>query len=215
MQSQHYFFKNNQPYLVIVNYKKGMRYIRFYYKKGNIVVNCPFKTSDYTIDQGIEKNFDLLVKDNPFANGEGEDYIYLLGIKLSKGIVGEFTFSDGSKISYLSTDDMHKKLKKWFKKVMEMKTNYYAQMMGTPKYKVSIKNMSSRYGSNSIKTMTIAYSTVLMHFPDSVINSVVVHELAHHFHRDHSKKFYDVVLKYYPDYYKEHTKLRKGELGND
>ena len=41
---------------------------------------------------------------------------------------------------------------------------------------------------------------------------VCVHELAHILVYDHSKEFYDVVYKYYPNYKECHTKLRKGEF---
>ncbi|MBQ7243982.1 MAG: M48 family metallopeptidase, partial [Bacilli bacterium] len=47
----------------------------------------------------------------------------------------------------------------------------------------------------------------LMAFHPSIIDSVVVHELAHHYQFDHSKKFYDIVYRYCPDYDKLRKKL--------
>ena len=38
--------------------------------------------------------------------------------------------------------------------------------------------------------------------PLEVLDSVVVHELCHRRHMDHSKAFYDEVLKIFPDYKK-------------
>ena len=39
--------------------------------------------------------------------------------------------------------------------------------------------MYTRYGSNSIGKKSITYSTILMHYSPDVIDSVIVHEIAH------------------------------------
>jgi len=36
-----------------------------------------------------------------------------------------------------------------------------------------------------------------------------VHELAHDVVSDHSKRFYELVMRYCPDYWEKHDKLRK------
>ena len=36
--------------------------------------------------------------------------------------------------------------------------------------------------------------------PPEILDSVVVHELCHRRHMNHSKEFYDEVLKLFPDY---------------
>ena len=50
--------------------------------------------------------------------------------------------------------------------------------------------------------------------PKEVIDSVVVHELCHLKEMNHSKRFYDEVLRVYPDYHKWHRWLKEhgGEL---
>ena len=45
-----------------------------------------------------------------------------------------------------------------------------------------------------------------MLYPPEAIDYVVVHELAHIVHKNHSAKFYALVAKYLPDY-KEREKL--------
>ena len=39
-----------------------------------------------------------------------------------------------------------------------------------------------------------------MLYPDEAIDYVVVHELAHIKHRNHSAQFYNLIEKYLPDY---------------
>ena len=48
-----------------------------------------------------------------------------------------------------------------------------------------------------------------MCFPKEVIDTVVVHELCHHFRFDHSPKFYALVYTYCPEYKSLHRYLTK------
>ena len=48
-----------------------------------------------------------------------------------------------------------------------------------------------------------------MLFPHEIADSVVVHEMAHLKHLNHSKAFYNEVLKYCPDYYARKDYLKK------
>ena len=139
--------------------------------------------------------------------------MYLLGNKIAISESGEINFTNGDKIVYKSKEDLEKKLKKWFLPILEKRNRYYEQMMGIRKpYNVKIRKMTTRYGSNSGSTHSITYSTILMHYTYDVIDSVIVHELAHHFVRNHSQKFYNVVYKYYPNYKVCHRRLKKGEF---
>ena len=38
--------------------------------------------------------------------------------------------------------------------------------------------------------------------PSEVVDSIVVHELCHRKEMNHSKRFYEEILKVFPDYYK-------------
>ncbi len=88
----------------------------------------------------------------------------------------------------------------------------YEKVMGIPPYKVKVRTMSSRYGVNNKKTNTITYTTELVGYSKEIINAIIVHELSHHFERNHQKGFYDIVFKYCPNYKELHKKLRKGEI---
>ena len=56
-----------------------------------------------------------------------------------------------------------------------------------------------RLGSCSIKG-NICYSLYLLLYPDTAIDYVVVHELAHLVEPNHSKRFYDVIEQFLPDW---------------
>ena len=76
-------------------------------------------------------------------------------------------------------------------------------------YKVKIKEMKSRLGSNSKATNTLNFTSKLIHFSKDAIDSVIIHELAHYFYFDHSKNFYDVVYKYCPNYDKLNKEFKQ------
>lgn len=96
------------------------------------------------------------------------------------------------------------------KPLFEERLRYYEGLMGIEEpYKLRVKTLKTLYGVNSKKTHAITLGSVLYHYALPIIDSVVVHELAHHFVRNHSQAFYDVVLRYCPDYRKQHKKLRE------
>ena len=108
----------------------------------------------------------------------------------------------------LSDEDI-KKLKKLAGEYLPAKTAYFAEIMGAEYGTVKITSAKGRFGSCSSQN-NICFSYRLMLYPSEAIDYVVVHELAHTFEHNHSKKFYDIIEKYLPDY-KKREKLLRGE----
>lgn len=99
------------------------------------------------------------------------------------------------------------RLKKEAEKMLPDLTRRYAEYMGVKYGSVRITSAQKRFGSCSGKN-NICYSYILMQYPIEAIEYVVVHELAHTVHHDHSKAFYSLIEKYLPDY-KKREKLLK------
>ncbi|HEX5456732.1 MAG TPA: SprT family zinc-dependent metalloprotease [Candidatus Saccharimonadales bacterium] len=73
---------------------------------------------------------------------------------------------------------------------------------------VRIKNMKSRWGScNQEKIITLNIS--LMQLPEEISEYVIVHELAHTKHLNHSKDFWMQVEKVLPDYKQRRKSLKR------
>ena len=111
---------------------------------------------------------------------------------------------------YKDDKDFDKKNKKQFLDLLTERARYYEKIMGLAPHNVRVRVMSTRYGSNSKKTRSITYSYDLYHYSVNILDAIIVHELSHSIVFNHSKKFYDVVCKYCPNYKRLHANLRKG-----
>lgn len=91
--------------------------------------------------------------------------------------------------------------------VLPGKVAHYAALMGVVPASVKITAARTRFGSCSGKN-SLCFSLYLMRYPEAAIDYVVVHELAHIRHHDHSPAFYAEVARVMPDY-KERARLLK------
>ena len=105
------------------------------------------------------------------------------------------------------TDDQIKELKRCAKIILNHKTQHYANIMGLKYGRITITSAKTRFGSCSGKG-NISYSYRFMLYPEEAIDFVVVHELSHLVHMNHSADFYKLVESVLPDY-KERRKLLK------
>ena len=93
------------------------------------------------------------------------------------------------------------------KSYLPWRTEEYSYMMGVKPKGVRITSARTRFGSCSSEDM-ICYSWRLMMYPQAAIDYVVVHELAHILHKNHSKEFYATIEKYLPDYRERRALLK-------
>lgn len=77
----------------------------------------------------------------------------------------------------------------------------YAPVVGVDYGRITIRNQRSRWGSCSGKG-NLNFNCLLMLFPQEVIDYVVVHELCHRKHMNHSSEFYAEVERVFPEYRK-------------
>ncbi len=76
---------------------------------------------------------------------------------------------------------------------------HFAALMGVTPAKIKINAAAKRFGSCSSKG-NLNFSCRLMAYPPEAIDYVVVHELAHLIHMNHSAAFYTAVAAVMPDY---------------
>lgn len=85
--------------------------------------------------------------------------------------------------------------------VIPEKVKKYAPIVGVTYGRITIRNQRSRWGSCSGKG-NLNFNCILMLFPEEVIDYVVVHELCHRKHMNHSVAFYSEVERVFPKYRK-------------
>ena len=106
------------------------------------------------------------------------------------------------------TEDELAALRQKARDILPGRVAHYAEWMGVTPTGVKITGAKTRFGSCSAKN-SLCFSLYLMAYPDAAIDYVVVHELAHIRHKNHSPAFYAEVARVMPDY-RERRKLLKG-----
>lgn len=84
------------------------------------------------------------------------------------------------------------------------KVNYFTKSMGVDYRKISLKKVSTIWGSCS-PSNCLSFNRKLVMAPHEVVDYVVIHEVAHMTHRNHSQRFWDLVKSYDGDF-KRHRK---------
>ena len=84
--------------------------------------------------------------------------------------------------------------------VFKKKVDYYTKIMDVKFNRLEIDDGRRGFGSFNEETKVIFLSRRLMMFSELIIDSVIVHELAHTKVFEHSEKFHDELLKIMPDY---------------
>ena len=111
-----------------------------------------------------------------------------------------------AKFENLTEEDISA-LKREAKIYFVRETERISKIMGLKYGRITITSAKTRFGSCSSKG-NISYSYRLMLYPEAARQYVIVHELSHLVYMDHSKKFYQLIEKYMPNY-KEIRKLLK------
>jgi len=100
--------------------------------------------------------------------------------------------------------------KKEIQKILPIKLEEYSKKMNLFSTSVSYRKNKRTWGSCNYKN-GLNFNILLMKYPIEVMEYVIVHELAHIKHKNHSKDFWNLVAIYCPNY-KEIEKLFKNFL---
>ena len=107
---------------------------------------------------------------------------------------------------------LEKRYRKAAKEYIPSRVAYFHQFTGGTYEKIVIRDQKTRWGSCS-SNKTLSFNYRLMLAPPQILDYVVVHELCHLKHMNHSSAFWKAVESVLPDY-KEKRKWLK-EHGNE
>ncbi len=107
------------------------------------------------------------------------------------------------------------KLEKWYQKQMteifnkQLVYNYQLFEETIPFPKLRIRKMKTRWGVCNSSKNIVTLNSELLKFELEVINYVIIHELVHFIHPNHSSNFWEMVAKYCPNYKKIRKYMRE------
>ena len=90
-------------------------------------------------------------------------------------------------------------LKKRAKTVFPQRVAFYAPLVGVSPERITVRAQKTKWGSCSSKN-NLNFNCLLLLAPAEVLDSVVVHELCHLKYMNHSRSFYNEVLRVFPNY---------------
>lgn len=196
-------------------------------RDASIVVSIPLKTSISEVEKvllqklpWIEKKIEEVKEIKPTERNyiEGEDFLYngeVYKLKIQSDTCGknigvEIDENQKSIIVFGKKDaekkDIRRALEKWYvnqsNKKIEERVKYIINKTSlTPKL-VKVKTLKASWGICTNKG-NISLSWRLIMAPTSVMDYVIIHELCHLKHHNHSKEFWNLVEHYMPDYKKQ------------
>lgn len=101
--------------------------------------------------------------------------------------------------------------KRQIRQAFEKRAEYYSNLMGVTYGNITIRNQKTRWGSCSGRG-NLNFNYRLYYMPEELMDYVVVHELAHRIHMNHSAEFWNVVERYCPNWKTLRTRLKTVEI---
>lgn len=173
---------------------------------GKIHVTCNYFTTKGMVLKVLDENTSALRKMVKQAKKQVEksDKFFYLG-KSYDIIINESIHSVEIKDDKIYTRNM-KNLDKWYKEeIIRVFDDRYVYIFN--KFKENIKSpilkirtMKTRWGVYNRKNHSITLNSKLIEFDIEKIDYVIIHELSHIIHFNHSKAFWNLVSKYCPNY---------------
>lgn len=163
------------------------------------------------------KDIHPLPAEKEFISGElfmylGSNYPLLLDIdeELTKPVVrllgGRFIVQTPAWDKKIISDAMECWYRNKAREQISERIEYYQPWINAKPNRVTIKNQKKRWGSCSSRG-NLNFNWRIIMAPAEVIDYVVVHEMCHLIHLNHSRNFWELVASILPDY-----KDRKGWL---
>lgn len=144
---------------------------------GKVLVKAPIGTPVSTVEDFLREKKDWITKQ----------------IKKNK-----MQSETAAKLGKLSQEDLIQ-IKKKAKVLIPQRVEYYSKLTGITYNRIFIRLQKSRWGSCSADG-NLNFNCLLVLMPLEILDSVVVHELCHRHHMNHSKAFYNEVVSIFPDY---------------
>jgi predicted metal-dependent hydrolase len=166
------------------------------------------------IKDAIDKLKTNIRKDAEFKNGNlvtilGKKYEIVFKKSIRNYISIEDDFLIVESINFKNLDTLYESfIKKESKKYYLERMEILHKLIGI-KPTLQIKKLKQTWGICSYLKKKITIGTNLYKYPPECVDYVILHELAHLIEPNHSKKFYNIIFKFMPDYKSRIEKLKE------
>lgn len=197
---------------IIINNKK-IKHIYFRIDDNlNLVINKNKFITTSKLNKLIDNNKDsilkMYLKAKRIADIKSKYFLYLgnrYKIIIDQNSTDVVLYNDY--VVTKSRDELNKFRQKKCHEVFNERINNIKLMYDSlPDFSLKIRKMKTRWGVCNITKKTITLNSELITKDVSLIDYVIIHELCHFKHQNHSPAFWQEVEKYYP-YYKKARKM--------
>ncbi|MDR0532064.1 MAG: M48 family metallopeptidase [Oscillospiraceae bacterium] len=206
------------PYLLVRSRRKTLALT--FDREGRLVARAPMKLSEREIRAFIQKKAGWIARAQEqiraaqpvkFTLSQG-DNILLFGIsyEIRRAQADAITAREHTLLIPADWDlnDFADWMKEQLKKTLPRRVEFYADQMGVRAASWKLSGARRRWGSCG-PGGTLNFAWRLAMCPPEVIDYVVVHELAHLTHRDHSAAFWQRVADFMPEYQRHRDWLKQ------
>lgn len=213
---------NNSTYLDYTLIRKNVKNIRIRVTGASeVIVSAPRRTVQSRIDGFIRENIDKICSNLKIINNKRRryypvDYIdgetfYNLGnevkLKVTASGRARAQYAGGALILHMpehySREQRKTLFMRWSKKTADelfrQRLNKLLPLFTAGEFRITAKNMLTRWGSINPSKRTISLSVHLLRCETRLIDYIITHELCHLKHMDHSGAFYRELERHYPD----------------
>lgn len=193
----------------------------------SLIVRAPMNTSESYIERLVSSKVEWIrqavarvsSRPKPVVHEyiEGEGFLYLgksYKLRIAKKAAEKLEFKAAFILSAKERKNARELLVSWYKqeakKQITERLDSYARRSGLTYGAIRITTANRRWGSCSTSG-NLNFSWRLMMAPLWVVDYVVVHELAHLEHKNHSLPFWSRVKVMYPGYEKARLWLKQNE----
>jgi len=196
-----YVFNGNEYPIEIIKKNNKNTYLRV--KDGRIIVTTNYFVSKKKIEELISNNKEFINKALVKDTKKKEDTSFKLFGDIYDIIYG-FNNTEISENKIYTKDEktLNKFLSKYIFSIYEERILYWYNLFeeNIPYPNLKIRKMTSRWGVCNLKNKNVTLNLELSKYKIEALDYVIVHELSHFIYPNHSKDFWNLVSKYYPNY---------------
>src|SRR5574344_647298 len=202
---------NNKDYDVFIT-RKGNKNTYIRVKNDGIYVTTSYFVPNISIKSLLDKNKEYLLKriDSIKKSNQNDNEFCLFGKKYEIIYMDTKTHIIGDKLYVSDNKTLEKWMNKEIREVFLSRLDYIYKKFeeDIPYPSLKIRKMTTRWGVCNRKNKSITLNYNLIREEVYKIDYVIIHELSHFVHFDHSKQFWATVIKYELTYKKIRKELK-------